>query len=60
MVVDCLTKRMRPDLMIRMMVSGKLCLRASPENKLLKLRKQKLRAQRKSQIVDDDCAKQES
>ena len=47
MVVDCLTKRMRPDLMVKLMISGKLCLRATPESQLLKLRKQKLRAQKK-------------
>jgi len=60
MVVDCLTKRMRPDLMIRLMDSCKLCLRATPESQLLKLRKQKLRAQKKNQIVVNDFAKQNS
>ena len=59
MVVDCLTKRMRPDLMIKLMDTGKLCLRATPESQLLKLRKQKLRAQKK-QIVDNDCANENS
>ena len=47
MIVDCLTKRMRPDLMVKLMISGRLCLRATPESQLLKLRKQKLRAQKK-------------
>ena len=56
MVVDCLTKRMRPDSMTWLMDNGKLCLRATPESQLLKLRKQKLRAQKK-QIVDNDCSK---
>ena len=60
MVVDCLTERMRPDLMIRLMDSCKLCLRATPESQLLKLRKQKLRAQKKSHIVDNDCAEKNS
>ena len=54
MVVDCLTKRMRPDLMIRLMDSGVLCLTATAESQLLKLRKQKLRAQRKAQCTEDD------
>ena len=58
-VVDCLTKRMRPDLMIKLIDTGKLCLRATPESQLLKLRKQKLRAQ-KRQIVDNDCANENS
>ena len=54
MVVDCLTKRMRPDLMLSLMKTGKLCLRATPESQLLKLRKQKLRAQKK-QSAQNDC-----
>jgi len=51
MVVDCLTKRMRPSQMHRLMDNGQLCLTATPESQLLKLRKQKLRAQKKSQTV---------
>ena len=54
MVVDCLIKRMRQDLMIRLMDSGVLCLTATAESQLLKLRKQKLRAQRKAQCTVDD------
>jgi hypothetical protein len=53
MVVDCLTKRMRPSQMHRLMDNGQLCLTATPESQLLKLRKQKLRAQKKSQTVDN-------
>ena len=48
MIVDCLTKRMKPDLMLRLMEQGKLCLRPTAENQLLKLRKQKLRAEKKA------------
>ena len=43
MIVDCLTKRMKPDLMLRLMEQGKLCLRPTVESQLLKLRKQKQR-----------------
>jgi hypothetical protein len=53
MVVDCLTKRMRPNQMHMLMDCGKLCLTATPESQLLKLRKQKLRAQKRSQTVDN-------
>ena len=44
MVVDCLTKRMKPDVLINLIETGILSLKATPESQLLKLRKQKLRA----------------
>ena len=43
MVVDCLTKRMKPDVMLKMMKVGRLDLKPTPESQLLKLCKQKLR-----------------
>ena len=43
MIVDCLTKKMRPDVMLKLCDSGELSLRASAESELLKLRKSKLR-----------------
>ena len=43
MVVDCLTKRMKPDVMLKLMKVGRLDLKPTPESQLLKLRKQKLR-----------------
>ena len=52
MIVDCLTKRMKPDLMLRLMEQGKLCLRPTVESQLLKLRKQKQRAAKKDQTGD--------
>ena len=39
MVVDCLTKRMKPDVMLKLMKDGRLNLRPTPESQLLKLRK---------------------
>ena len=48
MVVDCLTKKMKPDVMMKLMKSGRLSLRPTPESQLLKLRKQKLRKARKN------------
>ena len=42
MIVDCLTKKMRPDVLIKLMQTGRLNLRATAEPQLLKLRKQKL------------------
>ena len=43
MVVDCLTKRMKPDVLLNLTTTGTLSLKATPESQLLKLRKQKLR-----------------
>ena len=48
MVVDCLTKKMKPDVMLKIMNDGILNLRPTPESTLLKLRKQKLRKAKKS------------
>ena len=53
MVVDCLTKRMKPDVLLKLMKVGRLNLKPTPESQLLKLRKQKLR-KAKGQIVDHD------
>ena len=44
---------MKPDLMLRVMEHGKLCLKPTAESQLLKLRKQKLRAEKKAQIEAD-------
>ena len=51
MVVDCLTKRMKPDVMLKLMKNGRLDLKPTPESQLLKLRKQKLR-KAKAQTVN--------
>ena len=50
MIVDCLTKRMKTDLMLKVMEQGRLCLKPTAESQLLKLRKQKLRAEKKAKI----------
>ena len=58
MVVDCLTKRMKPDVMLKLIASGRLNLKATPESQLLKLRKQKLRKSKKeaeSGKTKDQC-----
>ena len=47
MVVDCLTKRMKPDVMLTLMRTGRLDLNPTVESQMLKLRKQKLRASKK-------------
>ena len=47
MIVDCLTKKMKPDVLLKLMKSGKLVLRATPESQILKMRKQKLRSAKK-------------
>ena len=41
MVVDCLTKRMKPDVMLKLMKNGRLNLKPTNESVLLKMRKQK-------------------
>ena len=46
MVVDCLTKKMKPDAMLQLTSNGILNLRASVESQLLKLKKQKQRARK--------------
>ena len=51
MVVGCLTKRMKPDVMLKLMKNGRLDLKPTPESRLLKLRKQKLR-KAKAQTVN--------
>ena len=48
MVVDCLTKKMKPDVMLKLMGMGRLNLKPTPESRLLKLRKQKLRKAKKT------------
>ena len=52
MIVDCLTKKMKPDLMLRVMEQGKICLKPTAESQLLKLRKQKLRAKKKAEVEE--------
>jgi hypothetical protein len=52
MVVDCLTKRMKPDVMLKLIASGRLNLKATPESQLLKLRKQKLRKSKRVAEAD--------
>ena len=60
MIVDCLTKRMRPDTLLKFMLSGHLDLKASDESTLSKLRKQKQRAAKKvathtDQTIPNGC-----
>ena len=47
MVVDCLTKKMRPDVMIKLIRTGILSLKATVDSQMRKLRKQKLRAKKR-------------
>ena len=54
MVVDCLTKKMQPTVMMKLMETGILDLRASDESKLIKMKKQKQRKAKtelKSRVV---------
>ena len=62
MVVDCLTKRMDPSVLLKLMATGRLDLKPTVESQMMKLRKQKQRASKKAavkprakqQIVCDD------
>ena len=49
MIVDCLTKKMKPDLMIKLIKDGVLDLNPTVESQMIKLKKQKLRASRKTE-----------
>ena len=48
MVVDCLTKKMKPDVLMRLTSKGILDLNPTVESQLLKLRKQRLRKEKKA------------
>ena len=52
MVVDCMTKEMKADVLIRTF-EGSLDVRPTPESLLTKMRKQKLR-QQKSEAAEED------
>ena len=54
MIVDCLTKRMDPTVLIRLMRTGTLNLQPTVESELAKLRKQKNRKAKK--LADQDAA----
>ena len=47
MIVDCLTKKMKPDVILQLIKTGVLSLVATSESQVLKMRKQKLRAAKK-------------
>ena len=48
MIVDCLTKRMNPEVMLRLTATGALDLKPTVESQMLKLRKSKLRKDKKA------------
>ena len=52
MVVDCMTKKMKGDVLVRTF-EGTLDLRPTPESLLVKMRKQKLR-QQKSETAEEE------
>ena len=47
MIVDCLTKRMKPAVLLKIMKTGQLYLEAAAESQLLKMLKQKRRHEAK-------------
>ena len=49
MVVDCLTKKMNPAILLRLIASSRLSLEPTIESQMLKLKKQKLRREKKDQ-----------
>ena len=60
MLVDALTKRMRSEQVIATMQGGVLDLTPTPESQLLKLRKQKQRAKKRSNEQDAVEGKEET
>ena len=48
MIVDCLTKRMKTDVLTKLMQTGVLDLEPTIESQMLKLKKQKARAAKKT------------
>ena len=53
MIVDCLTKRMDPTVLIRLMRTGTISLQPTVESDLAKLRKQKDRKAKK--VGEQEC-----
>ena len=52
MVVDCLTKKMKPDVVLKLIESEVLSLKPTPESQILKMRKQKQRASKKAASIE--------
>ena len=51
MIVDCLTKKMKPDVVHKLQQSGRLSLKPTPESVLVKMRKSK---QRRAKTAEAD------
>ena len=49
MIVDCLTKRMNPCILLQLIATSRLSLAPTVESQMLKLKKQKARKQKKAQ-----------
>jgi hypothetical protein len=52
MVVDCLTKKMNPDVMLNLLKTGELNLKPTIESQMLKLKKSKMRKQQRATKSD--------
>ena len=52
MVVDCLTKRMGPDIVLQLKQTGRLDLNPTVKSQMLKLQKQKQRASKKAASIE--------
>jgi hypothetical protein len=57
MIVDCLTKTMKPDVMRKLQQSGRLSLKPTPESVLVKMRMSK---QRRAKTADADSERNEA
>ena len=51
MVVDCLAQKMNPAILLRLVASSRLSLKPTIESQMLKLKKQKLRREKKGQEI---------
>jgi hypothetical protein len=56
MIVDCLTKKMQPDVIHKLRQSGRLSLKPTPESVLVKMRKRK---QRRAKTAEADSERAE-
>ena len=54
MVVDCLTKKMSPAILLQLIATSRLSLEPTIESQMLKLKKQKLRREKKTGIKETD------
>ena len=56
MAVDSLTKKMKPDVLVKLMTTGKLDLNATAGSEILKMKKRKRRKEKQAAEAAKDAA----